>query len=175
VTDPPQTRPTLEVAAQLGVPVLAHPVAPQPLTRSRVPCGRIGTLFARDAANGASPVALIEGEVLSQWFGLRVVATVLARGVAMVAGHSSRSPLPSGAIDVIRKRVFIDSSVVHPSRTRASVDRPGAENVIPGSDCPINVGPIRNMLTMATQDARPSNDEPFAIAAGNCGRLRGVG
>src|SRR5205085_8547617 len=31
--DAAQARPTLQVAAQLGVPVFAHPVAPQPLTR----------------------------------------------------------------------------------------------------------------------------------------------
>jgi predicted TIM-barrel fold metal-dependent hydrolase len=30
--DAPQARPTLEVAAKFGVPVFAHPIAPQPLT-----------------------------------------------------------------------------------------------------------------------------------------------
>ncbi len=35
--DAPQARPTLEVAAKLGVPVFAHPIAPQPLTRQMTP------------------------------------------------------------------------------------------------------------------------------------------
>src|SRR5262245_29194091 len=43
--DAPQARPTLEVAARLGVPVFVHPVAPQPLTRQMAPYGVIGTLF----------------------------------------------------------------------------------------------------------------------------------
>jgi aminocarboxymuconate-semialdehyde decarboxylase len=35
--DAPQARPTLEVAAKLGVPVFVHPVAPQPLTKQMAP------------------------------------------------------------------------------------------------------------------------------------------
>ena len=45
--DAPQARPTLEVAAKFGVPVFAHPIAPQPLTKQMAPYGLIGTLFAR--------------------------------------------------------------------------------------------------------------------------------
>ena len=37
--DAPQARPTLKVAARLGVPVFAHPVAPQPLTKQMSPYG----------------------------------------------------------------------------------------------------------------------------------------
>jgi predicted TIM-barrel fold metal-dependent hydrolase len=45
--DAPQARPTLEVAAKLGVPVFVHPVAPQPLTRQMAPLKR-ATGSARD-------------------------------------------------------------------------------------------------------------------------------
>jgi hypothetical protein len=45
--DAPQARPTLEVAAKFEVPVFAHPIAPEPLTRQMTPYGLIGTLFAR--------------------------------------------------------------------------------------------------------------------------------
>jgi len=44
--DAPQARPTLEVAAKLGVPVFVHPVAPQPFTKQMAPYGVVGTLFA---------------------------------------------------------------------------------------------------------------------------------
>ena len=97
--DAPQARPTLEVAATLGVPVFVHPVAPQPLTARMVPYGLIGTLFARGTANSAALIALVEGGVFSQLPGLRVVVTALAfGGLAMAAGLSSKSVLPSGAI-----------------------------------------------------------------------------
>src|SRR4030081_260083 len=146
--DAPQARPTLEVAAKLGVPVFVHPVAPQSLTRQMVPYGLIGTLFARGTANSASLIALVEGGVFSQLPGLRIVVTALAfAGLAMAAGLSSRSLLPSGAIDVMRKHVFIDTMGFHRALIRASVDLLGADKVMAGSDWPIaNDGPIRGML-----------------------------
>src|SRR6185503_10867461 len=58
--DAPQARPTLKVAARLGVPVFAHPVAPQPLTKQMSPYGVVGTLFARGTINSAALIALVE-------------------------------------------------------------------------------------------------------------------
>src|SRR4051812_7247142 len=88
--DAPQARPTLEVAAKLGVPLFAHPVAPQPLTRQMASYGIIGTLFARGTANSASLIALVEGGVFSQLPDLRVVVTALAfGGLAVAAALSS--------------------------------------------------------------------------------------
>jgi len=174
--DAPQARPTLEVAARLGVPVFVHPVAPQPLTRQMVPYGLIGTLFARGTANSASLIALVEGGVFSQLPGLRVVVTALALGgVAMAAGLSSESLLPSGTVDVMRKHVFIDTMRFHPTLIRASVALLGADKVLAGSDWPIaGDGPIRGMLSDAMQRARLSDDEQSAIASGNCRRLLGI-
>jgi predicted TIM-barrel fold metal-dependent hydrolase len=175
--DAPQARPTLEAAAQLGVPVFVHPVAPQPLTRQMAPYGLIGTLFARGTVNSAALIALVEGGVFSQLPGLRVVVTAHAiGGVAMVAGLSSQSRLPGGAIDVLRKHVFIDTTLFHPAVIRASVDLLGADNVVAGSDWPIaGDTPIRGMLTDAMQNARLSDAEQQAIAGGNCLRLLGIG
>ena len=174
--DAPRARPTLEVAAKLGVPVFVHPIAPQPLTRQLAPYGLIGTLFARGSVNSASLIALVEGGVFSQLPGLRVVVTAHAiGGVAMAAGLSNQSLLPSGTIDVMRKHVFIDTTLFHPALLRASVDLLGADNVIAGSDWPIaGEKPIRSMLTDAMQQARLSDDEQNAIAAGNCLRLLGI-
>jgi predicted TIM-barrel fold metal-dependent hydrolase len=175
--DAPQARPTLAVAATLGVPVFAHPVAPQPLTRQMAPYGLIGTLFARGAVNSASLIALVEGGVFAQLPGLRVVVTAHAiGGLAMLAGLSSQSLLPSGTIVVMRKHLFIDTTLFHPALIRASVDLLGADNVIAGSDWPIaGDGPLRGKLTDAMRRAGLSDDEQNAIAAGNCLRLLGMG
>jgi predicted TIM-barrel fold metal-dependent hydrolase len=173
--DAPQARPTLEVAARLGVPVFVHPVAPQPLTRQMAPYGLIGTLFARGTVNSASLIALVEGGVFAQLPGLRVVVTAHAiGGLAMAAGLSSQSCLPSGTVEVLRKHVFIDTTLFHPVLIRASVDLLGAGNVVAGSDFPIVGEAIRGPLTQAMQEAGLPAEERDAIAAGNCLRLLGL-
>jgi aminocarboxymuconate-semialdehyde decarboxylase len=174
--DAPQARPTLEVAAKLGVPVFAHPIAPQPLTRQMAPYGIIGTLYARGAVNSAALIALVEGEVFSQLPNLRVVFTAQAMGgLAMAAGLSGQSRLPSGAIEVMRKNVFIDTTLFHPALIRAFVDLLGVENVMAGSDWPVASNkPVRAMLTRTMQEAGLSNVEQSAVASGNCSRLLGI-
>jgi predicted TIM-barrel fold metal-dependent hydrolase len=175
--DSPQARPTLEVASKYSVPVFAHPIAPQPLTRQMTPYGHIGTLFARGTINSASLIALVEGEVFSQLPGLRVVVTAHAiGGLAMAAGLSGQSRLPTGTVDVMRKHVFIDTTLCHPALIRASVDLLGVGNVVAGSDWPIaGETPIRDTLTSAMQEAGLSAVEQKAVAADNCLRLLGVG
>jgi predicted TIM-barrel fold metal-dependent hydrolase len=174
--DAPQARPTLEVAAKFEVPVFAHPIAPEPLTRQMTPYGVIGTLFARGAVNGASLIALVEGGVFSELPGLRVVVTAHAvGGLAMAAGLSPQSKLHSGTIEVMRKHVFIDTTLIHPAVIRACVDVLRADNVLAGSDFPIaGEAPIHGSLTQAMQQAGLSDAQQDAIAAGNCLRLLGV-
>lgn len=174
--DAPQARPSLAAAASLGVPVFVHPVAPQPLTKQMAPYGLIGTLFARGTVNSASLIALIEGGVFSQLPDLRVVVTAHAiGGLAMAAGLSGQSKLPSGTIEVMRKHVFIDTTLAHPAVIRACVDLLGANNVVAGSDWPIaGEKPIRGVLADAMQQAGLSDGEQNAIAAGNCLRLLGL-
>ncbi len=174
--DAPQARPTLEVAAKLGVPVFVHPIAPEPLTRQMTPYGVIGTLFARGTVNSASLLALVEGGVFSQLPGLRVVVTAhVIGGVGMASGLSGMSRNPGGAIDVMRKHVFIDTQLIHPTLIRASADLLGADRVLAGSDWPIvDDGPIRAPLSEALRQAGFSESEQRGIAGGNCLRLLGI-
>jgi aminocarboxymuconate-semialdehyde decarboxylase len=174
--DAPQARPTLAVAATLGVPVFAHPVAPQPLTRQMAPYGVIGTLFARGTVNSACLIALVEGGVFAELPNLRVVVTGHAiGGLAMVSGLSGQSRLPAGAAEVMRKHVYIDTQMIHPALIRVAADLLGADRVMAGSDWPIvDNGPIRAPLIEAMEQARSSDDEQRAVASGNCLRLLGV-
>ena len=126
--DAPQARPTLEVAARLGVPVFVHPVAPQPLTQAD------GSLWAdRDAVRARY------GEFsCPDRPGRRRGVLAIARLARCCDGAcdwrtgdgwralSSQSRLPSGTIDVMRKHVFIDTTLFHPALIRASVDLLGA-------------------------------------------------
>ena len=173
--DAKEARPTLEVAAKYQVPVFVHPIAPQPLTRQMSPYGLIGTLFARGTVNSAALIALVEGEVFSELPNLRVVVTAQAiGGLAMLAALSSQSRLSSGTADVLRKHVFMDTTLFHSAVIRAAIDILGVANVMAGSDFPIVGGSIRKMLTPAMAGAELSHDEMRAIAAGNCVRLLGL-
>jgi predicted TIM-barrel fold metal-dependent hydrolase len=171
--DAPQARPTLEVAAKLGVPVFAHPVAPQPLTRQMAPYGLIGTLFARGTVNSAALIALVESGVFSQLPNLVVVVTAHAiGGLAMAAGLSGQSRLPSGTLNVLRGHVYVDTTLFHPAVIRAAVELLGPDHVLAGSDWPIaGDGPMRSALTTAMQDAGLSHEEQSDIAGRNCLRL----
>lgn len=174
--DAPQARPTLQVAAKLGVPVFAHPVAPQPLTRQMAPYGVIGTLFARGTVNAAALIALVEGGVFAELPDLRVIVTGHAvGGLAMASGLSRQSRQPTGAAEVMRRHVFIDTQMIHPALIRAAVDLLGGEHVMAGSDWPIvDDGPIREPLRDAMARAGLSAVEQVAIAGDNCLRLLGV-
>jgi predicted TIM-barrel fold metal-dependent hydrolase len=174
--DAPQARPTLEVAARFGVPVFAHPVAPQPLTKQMTPYGVIGTLFARGTINSAALIALVEGGVFTDLPTLRVVVTAHAiGGLAMASGLSKQSRMSGGAAEVLRRHVFIDTQMIHPALIRAAVDLLGSDRVMAGSDWPIvDDGPIRDSLTEAMHQAGLSDDAQHAIAAGNCLQLLGV-
>lgn len=174
--DAPQARPTLEVASRLRVPVFVHPVAPQPLTRQMAPYGLIGTLFARGTVNSAALIALVEGGVFSELPDLRVVVTAHAiGGLAMASGLSNQSRLPSGAVEVMRKHVFIDTQLIHAALIRSSVDLLGSDHVLAGSDWPIvDDGPIREPLVQTMQEAGFPPDPQRAIAGSNCLRLLGV-
>lgn len=174
--DAPEARPTLEVAARYGVPVFAHPIAPQPFSRQMAPYGAVGTVFARGTINSASLISLIEGGVFSELPGLRIVVTALAfGGIAMAASLSGRSLLPSGTIEVMRKHIFIDTICIQPALLRAAVDILGADNALVGSDWPINDKPLRPLLSEAMRQAGLSEVEQKAVAAGNCRRLLGLG
>jgi aminocarboxymuconate-semialdehyde decarboxylase len=174
--DAPQARATLQVAASHRVPVFVHPVAPQPLTRQMAPYGLIGTLFARGTVNSAALIALVEGGVFSELPDLRVVVTAHAiGGLAMASGLSNQSRCPSGAIDVMRRHVFIDTQLIHAALIRASVDLLSADRVMAGSDWPIvDDGPLRGPLADAMQAAGLSAEDQKAVAGGNCERLLGV-
>jgi predicted TIM-barrel fold metal-dependent hydrolase len=173
--DAPEARPTLEMAARLGIPVFVHPINPQPFISRMEPYGRVATLFARGTANSAALIALIEGGVFRQLPQLKVVVTALAfGGLAMAAG------LPGFSRDetvgeILRRNVFIDTMGFHPALIRAAVEIVGATNVLVGSDWPIvNDKPIRPTVERALAESGLSREHQALVAAGNARRLFGL-
>ncbi len=174
--DAPQARPTLEVAARMGVPVFVHPVATQPLTRQMTPYGVVGTLFARGTVNSAALIALLEGGVFTQLPDLCVVVTAHAiGGLAMATGLASQSRAAPDALQLLRQHVFIDTQLVHPALIKASADLLGADRVMTGSDWPIvDEGPIGGPMWNALRATGLTVEQQRDIAGENCRALLGL-
>lgn len=173
--DAPEARPTLEVAARLGVPVFVHPVNPQPLLGQMEPYGRIGTLFARGTVNSQALIGLIEGGTFERLPNLKVVVTALALGgLSMAHGFSHFSKLAGGTRETLRRNVFIDTMEFDPVMIRAAVEMVGASNVLVGSDWPIvSDGPIREKVAHALGAAGLSDADTSRVAGANARRILG--
>jgi len=174
--DSPQARPTLQAAAELGVPVFAHPINPEPLTRQLAPYGRLGTLLARGTVNAATLVALLEGGVFDEIPKLKVVVTTLAIGAVLLAGpFGSGSGVRSDAAALLRRHVYIDTMKFNPVLIRAAVDVLGVDHILAGSDWPIvSEGPIGGRAQQGFSGAGLTPEEQQKIAADNTRRLLGL-
>ena len=167
--DSPQARPTLAAAAALGVPVFVHPIAPLQLTRQMACYGLAGTLYARGTVNAAALIALVEGGVLRELPGLRVMVTSLAFGGLAVLASLGRQG--SSAL----QQVHTDTMGFNPALIRAAVDLLGPDRVVAGSDWPIlHDGPLRRIVADALEAAGLPEDARRAVAGKNALCLLGL-
>jgi aminocarboxymuconate-semialdehyde decarboxylase len=174
--DSPQARPTLQAAAELGVPVFAHPINPQPLSTQLAPYGRLGTLLARGTINAATLVALLEGGVFDEIPKLQVVVTTLAIGAVLLSGgFGSGSGVRTDAATLLRRHVYIDTMNFNPVLIRAATDVLGVDHILAGSDWPIvSEGPIGTRAQQGFAGAGLTPTEQQKVAAGNTRRLLGI-
>jgi aminocarboxymuconate-semialdehyde decarboxylase len=174
--DAPEARPTLQVAAELGLPVFVHPVYPPALSRQLQSYGHLGILLARGTVNAATLVALLKSGTFDALPGLRVVVTTLALGGVLLA--AALDPNDETALttrETLRRHVFIDTMGLHPALIKASIDVLGVGNVLLGTDWPIvNDAPIRTQALEALAAAGLNDAELRAVAAGNTRRLLGL-
>lgn len=149
--DAPEARPMLAAAAELGVPVLLHPV-PDPQLAGRLKrFGRLGGRLTRSTINSAALVALLSGGVLAALPGLRVVVTALALGGVVLASESAeRAKL---------RQVYIDTTGMNPVAIRGSIEILGADHVLTGTDWPV----VQEQALPATLEAM---FDDFGLAAG---------
>lgn len=135
--DAPSARPVLATAARLGIPVFAHPVNPQPLSRQLSSYGRLGTLLARGTINSATLIALVESGALEELPDLKIVVTALAiGGILLASTFGDHSRVPDLAA-TLRKNIYVDTMGFNPALIRSAVDVLGVDNVLAGSDWPI--------------------------------------
>jgi aminocarboxymuconate-semialdehyde decarboxylase len=166
--DAPEARPLLAAAAELGVPVLLHPV-PDPQLGARFRSfGRLGARLTRSTINSAALFALLTGGVFEELPGLRVVVTALAFGGLVLASESAeRAKL---------RQVYIDTTGMNRVAVRGSIEILGADHVLIGTDWPV----VKEKGLPATLEAmfdefRLDADGRRDVAGGNALRLMGVG
>ncbi|HUY07055.1 MAG TPA: amidohydrolase family protein [Acidimicrobiales bacterium] len=138
--DAPQARATLQVAADLGLAVFAHPVSPKELSAELAPLGNWGRMLARGTSSAASLLALVNSGVLDEVDGLQIVFAWLGGGGLVVAGTlPGAERLRQTAPPDERWHVYFDTMGFEPSSLRYAVDLLGSDHVLVGSDWPIGL------------------------------------
>ncbi|WP_329100991.1 amidohydrolase [Micromonospora sp. NBC_01699] len=133
-------RPTLTVAAALGVPVFAHPISPDLLTEAFTGLGRFGTSLARGTINAAALLSLLSDGVLDDLPGLHVVFPMLGvAGLSLAAATDEGEVITAAAPSSRRAHVYLDTMGFAPAAIRFATDLLGADHVLVGGDWPIGV------------------------------------
>ncbi|MEV4816002.1 amidohydrolase family protein [Micromonospora tulbaghiae] len=170
----PAARPTLAAAAELGVPVFAHPISRSTLTAEFAGLGRLGTSLARGTVNAAALLSLLTGGVLATLPGLHVVFPMLG-----VAGLALAAATDEGALLSAPERsahVYADTMGFAPPSIRFATDLLGADHVVVGGDWPIAERfTSRERVEAALRDAGLGPDDSALVAGANTLRLLGRG
>ena len=171
--DAPESRPLLETAAQLGVPLFVHPVSPAGYTEHLGQHGQVGILMARGAEGAASILALARGGTLDTLPGLTLVMPMMSASVLLFAGMMDNEaaiegrPAPSAAL----KRLYVDTMGFNPDTIRFAVETLGSAQVVVGSDWPIMPIAARARVDDALHRAGLDPRDQEAVRGGNAMRL----
>jgi predicted TIM-barrel fold metal-dependent hydrolase len=170
----PEARPTLELAAERGIAVFAHPVTPPQLSRRYAEVAGVGTLLARGAESALSTLALLASGVLAELPGLRLVIASIGAPALLLSAFldgPDDAPAPPSAV---RSQLHVDTMGFDPTVVRYLVDVLGPEHVLVGSDWPIMWRSADRERVAETLDrAGVAGADRAAIAAGNARRLLG--
>ncbi len=170
------TRPMIQLAADLGVPVFLHPQTDPQLHERFSRTGRLGLRLARGTINSAALVNMLEGGAFDDAPALRLVVTTWAFGGLLLAGANDdgariRRDTPAAS----RRHVYVDTMGLHPVTVRAAVDLLGADHVLMGTDWPVaDERSVQERLAAAMAHAGLDAAQQRMVAGGNALRLLGV-
>ena len=170
------TRPTLQVAADLGVPVFLHPQTDPQLHQRFSRTGRLGLRLARGTINSAALINMLEGGAFDEVPTLRLVVTTYAFGGLILAGaFGDGAGIRRDAPALARRHVYVDTMGLNPVTVRAAVDLLGADHVLMGTDWPIvEERSVPERLAAALAHAGLDAAQQQMVAGGNALRLLGV-
>lgn len=176
--DAAAARPTLLVAAELGVPVFVHPVSPAGLTERLAGLGHTGVLLARGTENAASILALLRSGLLEAHPRLQIVLPMIGLAALFLAGMVNQADERDAGWqgltpEITRQRLYVDTMGFDPASIRFLIELLGIEQVVLGSDWPIM--PIMSHQKIAARLAplKLTEAETEAILGGNTLRLLG--
>ena len=173
--DAPEARPTLQMAAALGVPVFAHPISPAALSADLSLLGNWGRMLARGTSSAASLLSLINSGVFDEVPGLKMVFAWLGAGGLVVGGTLlGAERMRNTAAPQERWHVYFDTMGFEPSSVRYAVDLLGSDHVLLGSDWPIGLNVASRTRVQETLDlAGLEGDDRRLVSSGNALRLFG--
>ncbi|WP_089156372.1 amidohydrolase family protein [Micromonospora sp. NBS 11-29] len=168
-------RPTLVAAAELAVPVFAHPISSAVLTKEFAGLGRLGTSLARGTANAAALLSLVTGGVLAELRGLHVVFPMLGvAGLALAAATDEGAVLTAQAPPDERAHIYTDTMGFAPAAIGFATDLLGADHVLVGGDWPVATRvTTRERVESALSSAGLDAGTAGLVAGGNALRLLG--
>ncbi|QDY09206.1 amidohydrolase 2 [Micromonospora sp. HM134] len=168
-------RPTLTAAAELGVPVFAHPVSPELLTTAFAGLGGFGTSLARGTINAAALLSLLHDGVLAELSGLHVVFPMLGvAGLALAAAHDEGEVLTARPPGAPGAHVYLDTMGFAPAAIRFAADLLGVDHVLVGGDWPIGRRhTTRERVETALAAAGLDGAQARLVAGANALRLLG--
>jgi predicted TIM-barrel fold metal-dependent hydrolase len=161
----PETVPTLQEAAHLGIPVFVHPTGTSLTPTLIEQAGQLGSSYGRGLANGVALLSLIHRGLLDSISGLRVVFTTLGIGALGIAGTwRARGGL---AADDGRWQVYFDTMGFDAQNIAYLISVLGARRVLLGSDFPYQVDADDQRVTTALSGAGVSPEDQELIRGGN--------
>ncbi|MFC0531538.1 amidohydrolase family protein [Phytohabitans kaempferiae] len=165
----PQTVPTLQEAAHLGVPVFVHPTGTSLTPTLIEQAGQLGSSYGRGLANGVALLSLIHRGLLDSIPNLRIVFTTLGIGSLGIAGTwRARGGLASGDG---RWQVYFDTMGFDAHNIAYLVSVLGAGRVLLGSDFPHQVDATAQWVAAALAGAGISPTDQELIRGGNAATL----
>jgi predicted TIM-barrel fold metal-dependent hydrolase len=165
----PETLPTLQEAALLGVPVFVHPTGTSLTPALARHAGELGNSYGRGLANGVALLGLVHRGVLDSIPGLRIVFTSLGIGALGIAGVWQAQDRLRAADG--RWEVYYDTMGFDAANVAYLVSVLGASRVLLGSDFPHLADATRQRVAAALDGAGVSPEDQQLIRAGNAADL----
>ncbi|MFF2083912.1 amidohydrolase family protein [Nocardia sp. NPDC058176] len=169
------TRPTLEAAAALRVPVFVHPVFAPGSDVLIAAAGQPGNSYGRGFTNGIALLSLLHAGIPTALPDLDLVFTSLGTGALLFAGDyfaENRRAVAAGL--AARHRLHIDTLRLDPATLRYQLDVLGPDRVLVGTDWPIRTDGTRTDIEAFFDAAGIDTATRAEIAAGTARRLFGA-
>lgn len=168
----PVTRPTLETAARLKVPVFVHPVAHPDSDVLIAAAGKLGNSAGRGLMNGVAFLAVLQSSLLDDFPDLDLVFATLGLGAIVQAARGGRFGRDNRARRP-RPNLYFDTMGDDPAIVSILTGFFGADRVLAGTDWPI-LGPLDRATLAANLAAAGLDDaDQRLVAGGNARRLLG--